>query len=274
MNVSMHSEPDPAPAVRLRWPLPALLAWAAGWGLVLAVQPYGLPGWMVLALAWIPSGALALVTSGRWRRLILLCGLPLALGLAGGAQVSGWAWLVAALCTAAVYPMSAWRDAPMFPTPARALDGIASRLRLPADARILDAGSGLGHGLRALRRAFPDARVEGVERSALLVAITRMIPGTPAARRGDMWAADWSAFDVVYLFQRPETMPRAWRKACAEMREGAWLVSLEFAVPGQVPEAVSTVGAARARPLLAYRIPGRTVPQRMGAPCRVSVAPT
>jgi hypothetical protein len=108
----------------------------------------------------------------------------------------------------------------------------------------------------------------------LLVAITRMIPGTPAARRGDMWAADWSAFDVVYLFQRPETMPRAWRKACAEMREGAWLVSLEFAVPGQVPEAVSTVGAARARPLLAYRIPGRTVPQRMGAPCRVSVAPT
>jgi hypothetical protein len=262
MNLSMSSGPDPARGVRLRWPLPALLAWAAGWGVMLALQPYGLPGWLLLVLAWIPSGALALATPGRWRRLILLCGLPLALVLAGGVQVSGWAWLVAALCTAAVYPMSAWRDAPMFPTPARALDGIASRLRLPADARILDAGSGLGHGLRALQQAFPGARIEGVERSALLVAITRMIPGTPAARRGDMWAADWSGFDVVYLFQRPETMSRAWRKACAEMREGAWLVSLEFSVPDRAPDAESTVGAARSRPLLAYRIPARRERER------------
>jgi hypothetical protein len=77
-----------------------------------------------------------------------------------------------------------------------------------------------------------------------------------------MWAADWSGFDVVYLFQRPETMPRAWRKACAEMREGAWLVSLEFPVPDRAPDAESTVGAARSRPLLAYRIPGRRERER------------
>lgn len=255
MNLLMSSGPDPTRAVRLRWPLPALVAWATGWGVILALQPYGLPGWLLLTLAWIPSAGLALATTGRWRRLILLCGLPLALVLSGGVQISGWTWLAAALCTAAVYPVSAWRDAPMFPTPASALDGIASRLQLPPGARILDAGSGLGHGLRALQRAFPGAQTEGVERSAVLVAISRMIPRTPAARRGDMWAADWSSYDVVYLFQRPETMPRAWEKACAEMREGAWVLSLEFKVPGLPADAVFSAPSGRPRAVLAYRVP-------------------
>jgi hypothetical protein len=39
----------------------------------------------------------------------------------------------------------------------------------------------------------------------------------------------------VYLFQRPESMRRAWDKACGEMKAGAWLVSLEFEVPGEAP---------------------------------------
>ena len=49
---------------------------------------------------------------------------------------------------------------------------------------------------------------------------------------GDMWRADWSGYQLVYLFQRPESMARAAAKAQAEMAPGAWLVSLEFAVPG------------------------------------------
>jgi hypothetical protein len=50
-----------------------------------------------------------------------------------------------------------------------------------------------------------------------------------------MWASSWAGFDLVYLFQRPESMRRAWDKACGEMKAGAWLVSLEFEVPGVVP---------------------------------------
>ena len=33
---------------------------------------------------------------------------------------------------------------------------------------------------------------------------------------------------MVYLFQRPESVARAAQKAAAELRPGAWLVSLEF----------------------------------------------
>ncbi len=50
-------------------------------------------------------------------------------------------------------------------------------------------------------------------------------------RQGDIWQADWSGYDMVYLFQRPESMPRAVAKARAELRPGAWLVSLEFEAP-------------------------------------------
>ena len=52
-----------------------------------------------------------------------------------------------------------------------------------------------------------------------------------------MWKADWSAYQMVYLFQRPESMARAAAKAQAELAPGAWLVSLEFAVPGWLPSA-------------------------------------
>ena len=71
--------------------------------------------------------------------------------------------------------------------------------------------------------------------------------------RADMWAADWSAHHVVYLFQRPESMPRAWAKARGELRPGAWLVSLEFAVPDLRPHARLQAGT---KPVWVYRIPG------------------
>ena len=63
--------------------------------------------------------------------------------------------------------------------------------------------------------------------------------GDPCARllRYLVRKKHWSPCDMVYLFQRPESMPRAMEKAEAELRPGAWLVSLEFDVPGMRPHA-------------------------------------
>jgi len=95
----------------------------------------------------------------------------------------------------------------------------------------------MGDGLIELHRALPQARLEGVEWSALWRVVSAWRCPWATVRRGDMWADDWSAFDLVHLFQRPETMPRAMDKARAEMRPGSWLVSLEFDVPGMRPHA-------------------------------------
>jgi len=62
----------------------------------------------------------------------------------------------------------------------------------------------------------------------------------------------------VYLFQRPESMPRALAKARAEMAAGAWLASLEFEAEDATPQAVLTCPDGRR--LWLYRLPPRAAP--------------
>jgi hypothetical protein len=247
--------PLPRPLLRvprLPWPLPALLTWALAWAVFAAAQQLGLPVVVAWVLASLLGGVAASRVHGRWRQLLVAGGFVLS-SLAVGAAVPAWLWLVAALPLLAAYPLRAWTDAPFFPTPARALLALRSALPLPDGARVLDAGCGLGHGLKALQAAWPTARIEGVEWSAALAAACAWRCRFAQVRRADMWVCPWAGLDVVYLFQRPESMVRAWTKAQAEMDPGRWLVSLEFAIPGVEPH--QRLDAGGGRPLWVYRVP-------------------
>ena len=157
-----------------------------------------------------------------------------------------WPMLVPLALLLLVYPLNAWRDAPLFPTPPDALNDLPDAAPLEPGARVLDAGCGLGDGLIALRQAYPLARLEGLEWSRPLRWLcARRCPWARVAQ-GDLWRADWSGYQLVYLFQRPESMARAWAKGCAEMAPGAWLVSLEFPVPGVQPHARQQAPGGRA----------------------------
>jgi hypothetical protein len=120
-------------------------------------------------------------------------------------------------------------------------------------ARILDAGSGMGDGLLALRSAYPRADLNGLEMSWPLRVLSAMRCSFANIRQGDMWLMDWRSYDLVYMFQRPESMPRAVEKAEAEMRRGAWLVSLEFEARDLVPSGV--IYGADGRPVWMYQLP-------------------
>jgi SAM-dependent methyltransferase len=234
--------------------LPALLAWALAWLSYVGLRDLA-PGpawaWLVAALL---GGAAALAVAGHWRRLLVAAGFPLS-SLALGATAPAWVWLLAALALLLAYPLRAWADAPFFPTPERALLQLATALPLPPGARVLDAGCGLGHGLVALRAVWPQARIAGIEWSAPLAWLCARRCRYASVRRGDMWVLPWTGHDLVYLFQRPESMVRAWTKACTEMAPGRHLVSLEFAVPGVEP--LLQLDAGGGRPLWVYRVPGR-----------------
>jgi trans-aconitate methyltransferase len=117
------------------------------------------------------------------------------------------------------------------------LRDLPRRAPLREHAQVLDAGCGLGAGLRELRRAYPLARIDGIEWSRPLAALCALRCRFARVRRGDLWAADWSGCDLVYLFQRPESMARAAEKAGRELRAGAWLASLEFEAPALRPTA-------------------------------------
>ena len=187
---------------------------------------------MALALPTLGGVAASVLGNSRWRRLMMGAGFPLSLALSGAASVPAWAWLLPLGLLLLVYPLNAWRDAPIFPTPHDALLELARHAPLPDGARVLDAGCGAGHGLRALRQAFPQAELHGLEWSWPLRAWSALRCPWAQVRQGDLWAADWSGYALVYLFQRPESMPRALTKARAELAPGAWLVSLEFEATG------------------------------------------
>lgn len=218
------------------WPLPALVSWAAAWGLFVALQRV-LPTTPAVLAACLLGVAASLWGTTWWRRGLIALGFPLSLALTGAASLPAWAWLLPLALLLLVYPLNAWRDAPVFPTPADALRALPTHVPLPAGAAVLDAGCGLGHGLRALRAAYPQAQLHGLERSLLLRLLCALRCPWARVQGGDMWQARWDAYQLVYLFQRPESMPRAAAKAQAEMAPGAWLVSLDFAVPGKAPTA-------------------------------------
>lgn len=242
--------------MHLVWPLPALLTWALAWVAFTVFRSAGLDGGPAFGLALALAAALAWHGDTRWRRVFMLAGFPLSLLASGslGHLAPVW-WLLPLAALALLYPLRSWRDAPLFPTPVGALDGLSRAAPLPAGARVVDAGCGLGDGLHALHAQYPDAVLEGHEWSWPLVLGSALRCRFARIRRTDLWAADWGTMDLVYLFQRPESMPRAMAKARSEMRPGSWLVSLEFEAVGWTPHArLETVPG---KPVWVYRLPPR-----------------
>jgi len=190
------------------------------------------------------------------RSVALAFGFPVSLWFLGSTSMPAWVWLLPLLFVVWIYPMRAWRDAPVFPTPLHALKDLPRWATLPAHARILDAGCGAGDGLLALRLAYPQSQCIGIEFSRPLSWVARLRCPWAQVRCGDIWNDDWGAYDMVYLFQRPETMPRAVAKAQQEMKPGSWLVSLEFEAKDLQPTAMAQ--ASEDRPVWLYQWPSST----------------
>ncbi|WP_349816762.1 class I SAM-dependent methyltransferase [Comamonas sp. NoAH] len=234
------------------WPIPALLVWGAAWACFLMGQIW-LPGWGALALASLLSLIASLWGQTWWRRAMLALGFPLSWMVLAAGTFSAWWWLLPLCVLLLLYPLNAWRDAPVFPTPAGALDGLSDHIHLPEGACVLDAGCGAGDGLKALHGAWPHAKVYGVEWSWPLRWLSAVRCPWATVRRSDLWQSDWDSFDLVYLFQRPESMSRAAVKSLGEMRPGTWLVSLSFPVPDASPTYV--VQLEDGREVYAYQAP-------------------
>lgn len=238
----------------LIWPLPAVIAWVLAWAAFIGLQLAGAAGGLALAIAACAGALLVPCGSTRWRKWLIGAGFPLSIIASGqGAAMPAAAWLAPVALLWLLYPLRTWRDAPVFPTPEGALAGLGGQACLPSDARVLDAGCGAGDGLMALRREWPRLRIDGWEWSWPLVLLSRLRCRSASVRHADIWAHDWSPYAAVYLFQRPESMPRAVSKAARELKPGAWLISLEFEAAALLPDA--RIEPVPGKPVWLYRAP-------------------
>ena len=90
---------------------------------------------MVTVVAALPGVLLSLLAAHWWRRALVALGFPLSLALSGSVALPAWAWLLPVAMLVLIYPLHSWRDAPLFPTPMRALAGLAQLAPLPPGAK-------------------------------------------------------------------------------------------------------------------------------------------
>jgi hypothetical protein len=237
----------------LGWPWSALVAWCACWGFDALLRWAGAGLLLALLGAFVLGVGLSRLNQGWFRQAIVAAGFPLSWVLHRGvgvlpelwaqAQVGvipAWGWLLPLGLLLVLYPKRAWGDAPLFPTPAGGLQGLPDGVKLPPHARILDAGCGMGAGLRELSRIWPEHPLTGWEYSPVWAFFCRLRCPWARIQQRDIWAHSWADFSLVYLFQRPESMARAYAKAVQDMQPGTWLVSLEFPVPDVLPHTCLT----------------------------------
>lgn len=147
-----------------------------------------------------------------------------------------WTWGLCFLAGLLVYPRLDASTAPLWRSPKEL--GLSLGMALSTmdfkPGTALDAGCGLGDGVLAMRTAIPDAQVDGME-SAWLPWIIAMLRCGKGISRIDMWSASWSEYDLVYLFLRPEAMPRAKEKCARELRPEAIVACLDFPIPDSLP---------------------------------------
>lgn len=138
---------------------------------------------------------------------------------------------------------------PSLSSGASAAGDVISLLReadVPEDALIYELGSGWGALAVALARAFPHARVRGIEISPFPYLVSRLralrYPNIQI-EWGNFGRCDLSGADAITCYLMPGKMPHVARLLDASVRAGTLVVALEFWFRGR------QVAAARRKPI-------------------------
>lgn len=202
---------------------------------------------MTVGAAALLQGVLAAGMS-RWRALAIWWWpiqlfFPIALLALRALHLPSWLFLAAFFFLLALFWTSFRTQVPFYPSRRAVWRAVAAQLPQGRPVRFIDLGSGFGGLALHLAARRPESVFSGVELAPLpwLVSAVRAHLARSPVRflRGDYERLGLGDYDVVFAYLSPAAMPALWRKARAEMRAGALLLSYEFPIPGATPDDVS-----------------------------------
>jgi SAM-dependent methyltransferase len=132
---------------------------------------------------------------------------------------------------------------------------VLAALEVPAGGVLVEPGCGDGRVLAAVLRRDGSVRVTGIERDPVMLAVARLRAGRKARLRlGDMRTGSLIGADRVFTYLSPRFMALLEPKFERELKPGARVVSLQFALPSRKAsrEIELKQGPAHARRLYVY----------------------
>lgn len=232
--------PSPAPQRLPSW-FAALLAQVCGVLLAFGLARSGAISSATLLVASQAATAALISLSlrrERWWLAIHLSFMPLLLA-ARSANVDPYWYLAAFVLLLLTFWGTFGTRVPLYLSGRETVATVDTLLPARRGLRVLDIGCGTGALLTPLASHHPEHHFTGIEAAPLPWLIARISArGSRNLRilRGDFFAHDWSAYDVVYAFLSTHPMERVAAKARTELGPQAVLISKEFAAPGLQPE--------------------------------------
>jgi SAM-dependent methyltransferase len=212
------------------------------------------------ALATLLGARLGLARGWLWFQALFV---PALIGL-HALDLPSWVHLAAFLAVLLLNWNSFRHGVPLYLTSRLATRRLADFLRdRPSAFTMIDLGCGLGGTLVRLARLYPRAHFTGVETAPLtfVFAWLRSLPVPNCRiRYRSLWQESLAPYDVVYCFLSPIPMAAIGRKARAELRPGALLVSNTFGIPGATPDREIALGDWRGTRLLVWQTPAPAAP--------------
>ena len=99
---------------------------------------------------------------------------------------------------------------------------------------IVELGCGWGHLVPMLRTQYPQATIQGWERSPLPALFTRWVRKIEVKKQ-DFFTADLSNAGLIVCYLYPGAMTRIAEEMLPQLPPGCWIVTHTFSLPGIEP---------------------------------------
>jgi precorrin-6B methylase 2 len=193
---------------------------------------------LVLMHAALAMWFASIVNMAKWWRWIHFS-FPLAVWVMSQWHIPSVFYLLGFLLSLSLYWTTFRTQVPFFPSTANVRQQVLTLIPQYQPMRIIDIGSGLGDMSMYIAKLRPDCSVEGVEIAPLpwLISVVRakLMRSKVDFRIGDYRLLNFANYDLIFAYLSPAAMSELWKKAQAQMRPGAILVSYEFEIEGVEP---------------------------------------